>query len=63
MMEYQRLEVVFCCFLMTEVFVYCLGIGRFTITGIIKLTLSSEVESAYKKNCMIIIGIVRFALD
>lgn len=48
-MEYQRIQVVLCCFLMTEAFVYCLETGHFMVTDIIKLTLSSEIESVYKK--------------
>lgn len=61
-MDCQGIEVVFCRLLMTEVFVCCLGRGDFMMTHSIKLTLPSQMESAYK-NYVIIIGIVRFALD
>lgn len=37
-MKYQRIKVMFCCILMTEVFVCCLDMGDFMIIDIIKLT-------------------------
>lgn len=37
-MEYQRIKVVFCCILMTEVFVCCLEMGDFMTADTIKLT-------------------------